>query len=140
MRQQSGANEIWKQKQPFRGKCQGCNKIGHKQFECRSATKSDGNEMAFTVQNGSKVGWLLYIGAWSHMTPAKEGFFEYEKSREAVHVCVGDGAVMSAIGRGSIRFRCNNGTSVTVNELLLIPTLDRRLLAVPKIVQRGHNV
>ena len=59
--------------------------------------------------------------------------------REAIQVRVADGAVMSAIGRGSIRFRCENGTAVTVNEVLHILTLDRRLLAVPKIVQRGHN-
>ena len=63
----------------------------------------------------------------------------YEKLREAIQVRVADGAVMSAIGRGSIRFRCENGTAVTVNEVLHILTLDRRLLAVPKIVQRGHN-
>ena len=79
-------------------------------------------------------------GASSHMTPAKEDFFEYEKLRVAIQVRVADGAVMSAIGRGSIRFRCKNGTAVTVNEVLHIPTLDRRLLAVPKIVQHGHNV
>ena len=74
------------------------------------------------------------------MTPAEEDFFEHEKLREAIQVRVADGAVMNAIGRGSIRFRCTNGTAVTVNEVLHIPTLDRRLLAVPKIVQRGYNV
>lgn len=140
MRKQRGAEESWKKKQPFRGKCHRCNKIGHKQFECRSATKNDGNEMAFTATNGLKKGWLLDSGASSHMTPAEEDFFEYEKLREAIQVRVADGAVMNAIGRGSIRFRCTNGTAVTVNEVLHIPTLDRRLLAVPKIVQRGYNV
>uniref|UniRef100_A0AAV1TC42 CCHC-type domain-containing protein n=1 Tax=Peronospora matthiolae TaxID=2874970 RepID=A0AAV1TC42_9STRA len=56
VRQQRGAEESWKKKQSFRGKCHRCNKIGHKQFECRSATKSDGNEMAFTALNGLKEG------------------------------------------------------------------------------------
>ena len=79
-------------------------------------------------------------GASSHMTPAREDFFEYEKLREAIQVRAVDGAIMSSIGQGSIRFRCKNGTAVTVNEVLCIPTLDRRLLAVHKIVQRGHNV
>lgn len=79
-------------------------------------------------------------GASSDMTPAKKDLLEYEKLREAIQVRVDDGAFMSAIGRGSIRFRCKNGTAVTVNEVLHIPTFDRRLLAVPKIVQSGHNV
>ena len=33
-----------------------------------------------------------------------------------------------------------NDTAVTVNEVLHIQTLDRRLLAVPKIVKHWHNV
>ena len=74
------------------------------------------------------------------MTPAKVNLFEYEKLREAIQVRVSDDEFMSVIGRGSIQFCCKNGTSVTVNEVLHIPMLDRRLLAVPKIVQRGHNV
>ena len=56
MRKQRGAEESWKKKQPFRGKCHRCNKIGHKQFECRSAIKSDGHKIAFTAQNGFKEG------------------------------------------------------------------------------------
>uniref|UniRef100_A0AAV1TFQ6 Retrovirus-related Pol polyprotein from transposon TNT 1-94-like beta-barrel domain-containing protein n=1 Tax=Peronospora matthiolae TaxID=2874970 RepID=A0AAV1TFQ6_9STRA len=74
------------------------------------------------------------------MTPSEEDFFEYKKLREAIQVRVADGVVMSAIGRGSIRFRCKNDTAVTVNEVLHIIRLDRRLLVVPKIVQREYNV
>ena len=74
------------------------------------------------------------------MTPAKKDFFEYEKLRKAIQIRVADGAVMRAIGRGCNRFRCKNGTAVTVTEVLPIPTLDRRLLAGPKIVQSEHNV
>ena len=59
---------------------------------------------------------------------------------KSIQVRVADGAVMSAIGRGSIRFRCKNGTAVTLNEVLHIPTLDRQLLPVLNIVERGHKV
>ena len=133
-------NNGYKKKQPFRGKCHRCNKIGHKQHECRAGNKNDGNELAFVVHDGYKEGWLMDSGASSHMTHVKEDFCEYNKLKEAVKVRIADGAAMEAIGIGSVRIRCGNGTTVTLQEVLHIPKLDRRLLAIPKIVKRGYDV
>ena len=47
--------------------------------------------MVSMAQNGIKEGWLLDSSASSHMTPAKEDFFEYEKLREVTQVRVADG-------------------------------------------------
>ena len=120
VRQQRGAGESCKKKQPFRWKCHRCNKIGHKKLECDLPSRVMKIKWHSRPKTELKEGWLLDSGTSSHITPAKEDFFEYDKLREAIQVHVADGAVMSAIGRGSIRSRCKNDTAVTVNEVLHI--------------------
>nr|CCA24320.1 putative polyprotein [Albugo laibachii Nc14] len=98
------------------------------------------NEIAFTVHDGGKQGWLLDSGASSHMTPIKKDFIEYRELKDPIEVRVADGAKLEAIGKVRVVFRCNDGTMLTVQEVLHIPALDRRLLSVPKIAQHGLNM
>ena len=74
MRQRRTTNEDYKKKKQFRGRCHRCNKVGHKNHECKIKPATDANEIAFTLHDGSKQGWLLDSGASSHITPAKEDF------------------------------------------------------------------
>ncbi|KAJ0392280.1 hypothetical protein ATCC90586_011623 [Pythium insidiosum] len=130
-----------KKKYGFKGKCHRCNKVGHKAFECRSKPReTTENETAFAAYNDQSQGWLLDSGASSHMTPSREDYVEYEKLVTPIIVKIADGASMKATGRGSVRFRCGNGEIVTVKDVLHIPTLDRRLLSIPKVTQRGLDV
>nr|CCA17489.1 putative polyprotein [Albugo laibachii Nc14] len=92
-------------------------------------------EVAFTVHDGGKQGWLLDSGASSHMTPTKEDFVEDRELKDPVEFRVADGAKLEAIV-----FRCKDGTMVIVQEVLHIPVLDRRILSVPKIAQHGLNM
>ncbi|DAZ93969.1 TPA: hypothetical protein N0F65_008698 [Lagenidium giganteum] len=126
--------------QPFRGRCHLCNKVGHKKSECPDADKKGDRGVAFMASETASSGWLLDSGASSHMTLSRGDFFKYEVLETPIDVTIADGADLKAIGRGSVRFRCGNGTTVKLLETLHIPYLHQRLLSVPKIAQRGLDV
>nr|CCA27214.1 putative polyprotein [Albugo laibachii Nc14] len=91
--------------------------VGHKQFECGTKAAKNMNEVAFTVHDGGKQGWLLDSGTSSHMTPTKEDFIEYRELKDHIDVRVADGAKMEAIGKGKFVFRCKDSKMVTVQDV-----------------------
>ncbi|KAF1336396.1 Integrase catalytic core protein, partial [Globisporangium splendens] len=124
----------------FRGKCYGCNKVGHMKKDCPDQSSNRDSEVMFMANQAETDGWLLDSGASSHMTFTKLDFQTYEVLPEPVEIIIADGATMKAIGVGNIRIKIDNGRIVTITEVLHIPQLDRRLISISKLTQRGLGV
>jgi hypothetical protein len=122
----------------FQVTCYGCGKRGHKKHECRS--KQDGDEAMFMAHATSEPeedgNWLIDSGASSHMSPYRDDFVTYQKLKKPIEVKVADGKKVTAAGRGDVRMNFD-GVETTVTNVLHIPGLDRRLLSVPKLTNRG---
>ena len=120
----------------FHGTCFACNKRGHKEAQCPN--KRHGDEMMFMASSsGGRDHWLVDSGASSHMSPYRDDFTEYHELSQDISVTIADGQAMKAIGRGCIKIKTNSGGVVTITDALHIPNLDRRLLSVPKLTERG---
>lgn len=121
----------------FRGKCYGCNKVGHMKKDCLDQRSDHDAEVMFMANQADTDGWLLDSGASSHMTFTKLDFQTYEVLPEPVEIIIANGATMKAIGVGNIKIKTDNGRIVTITDVLHIPQLDRRLISIPELTQRG---
>jgi len=66
-------------------------------------TKDD--EGAYAVpQTYNSGSWIVDSGASSHMTHTRELLVDYEEFDNPQNVCLGDGQIMEALGRGKLIF------------------------------------
>uniref|UniRef100_A0AAV1TS81 Polyprotein n=1 Tax=Peronospora matthiolae TaxID=2874970 RepID=A0AAV1TS81_9STRA len=122
----------------FQGKCFKCNKVGHMKRDCQEGT-TDGDAV-FVVSTERVNGWLIDSGATAHMTPHRSDLFEYENVNGGIEVTIADGKKLQVTGRGTVRLLGLDGKRIKMVEVLHIPGLDRRLLSVGKLADRGLNV
>ncbi|KAG2773013.1 Copia protein [Phytophthora cactorum] len=124
----------------FKGKCYNCDQIGHMKRDCPSSNVSNDEEAVFAVGKGRSAGWLIDSGATAHMTPHRDDLFEYEDLEENIEVTIADGKKIRVVGTGSVRLMGIDGKRIKMVEVLHIPGLDRRLLSVGKLAERGMSV
>ncbi|KAG3192209.1 hypothetical protein PC128_g10620 [Phytophthora cactorum] len=124
----------------FKGKCYNCDQIGHMKRDCPSSNLSNDEEAVFAVGKGRSAGWLIDSGATAHMTPHRNDLFEYEDLEENIEVTIADGKKIRVVGTGSVRLMGIDGKRIKMVEVLHIPGLDRRLLSVGKLAERGMSV
>ncbi|CAI5726240.1 unnamed protein product [Peronospora farinosa] len=74
------------------------------------------------------------------MTPHREDLFDYKNLVTSIEVTIADGKKIRVVGTGSVRLTGINGKRIRMLDVLLIPGLDRRLLSVGKLAERGLNV
>ena len=76
--------------------------------------------------------WLIYLGAYFHMTtPHGDWFCEYEMYNGG-DVSLGDDSTTKIIGCGRVKFLLKDGRIKTLNRVLHIPDLDRNLISIRK--------
>ena len=75
-------------------------KGSHVDLEC------DTDEEAFgaSTKLGDSKGWIVDSGVSSHMTPVREILVNYVEFEKPQMVCLGDGQMVEALGRGNIWF------------------------------------
>ncbi|DAZ94964.1 TPA: hypothetical protein N0F65_000059 [Lagenidium giganteum] len=124
----------------FRGKCFACGKIGRKEAECKQKKKKKQQEEETTSgQTKHRDAWLIDSGASSPMSPNRGDFIEYRELPRPITITIADGKMMNAVGRGRVRVICEDGKVVTMCDVLHVEGLDRRLLSVPKLTERGFT-
>ena len=124
----------------FKGKCFGCDQVGHMKRDYQSQRGGNGNEAVFYVGEEHLKGWLIYSGATSHMTPPCSDLFDYGTMDTNVEVTIADGKKLKVHGRGTVRLSGLNNRRIKMMDVLFIPGLDRRLLSVGQLAERGLNV
>ncbi|CEG43398.1 polyprotein [Plasmopara halstedii] len=87
-----------------------------------------------------KSDWLLDSGASSHMSPEQKDFHTHRELKEIIGVTIADSKSPHALGMGDINMRCPQGRIMKLVDALYILGLDRRLLSVAKLTQKGLTV
>ena len=74
------------------------------------------------------------------MTPHLSDLFEYEDASGGIEVAIAVEKKLQVFGRGTVLLLGLDGKWIKMVEVFHIPGLDRRLLAVGNIADRGLNV
>ncbi|XP_012481085.1 uncharacterized protein LOC105795983 [Gossypium raimondii] len=139
--------------------CQHWKKNGHVEKVCKNRSKprqyqfqqlkaearvaeesSDQEEQVFTVscaanqKKGSK-GWLLDSGCTNHMSPDATIFKPLDKTK----VKIGNGQFINAEGRGDVLICTPTGSKI-ISNVLLVPEIDRNLLSITQLLEKGYSV
>ncbi|OWZ15190.1 Integrase, catalytic core protein [Phytophthora megakarya] len=98
------------------------------------------SDAVFAVGEERLTGWLIDSGATSHMTPFREDLFAFEGMASGIEVTIADGKKLRVAGKGTVKLTGVDGKRIKMMEVLYIPGLDRRLLSMGKLAERGLAV
>ncbi|KAE8906867.1 hypothetical protein PF007_g22869 [Phytophthora fragariae] len=124
----------------FRGKCFKGNQPGHMKRDCPVRNAGGDDDAVFTVGTERLNGWLIDSGATAHMTSHRSDLLEYEALDTTMEVTIADGKKLTVAGRGTVRLHGLDQNRIKMVDVLHIPGLDRRLLSVGKLAERGLKV
>ena len=79
--------------------------------------------------------WLIDSGAYFHMTPHKEWFYEYESYNG--NFFLGNDLLMKIIGHGKVKLLLNDGRIKALPGVFHIPGLASNLISVNKMADTG---
>ena len=142
----------------FDGKCNYCQKIGHKENECRKKIKEAANiaqeeevaqeeeEQHVMVANHALYAadsniWIGDTGATSHMTNNDFGMFDCSTSNTNVYV--GNGKALKASKIGKIKLQNvidGKVTSFVLQDVLYVPELSGNLFSLTKGISNGYEL
>ncbi|GMF25738.1 unnamed protein product [Phytophthora fragariaefolia] len=108
--------------------------------ECPDPNAGNDNDAGFAVGKSRSAGWLIDSGATAHMTPHRNDLFEYKDLDSNIEVTIADGKKIRVVGTGSVRLTGIGGKRIKMIDVLYIPGLDRQLLSVSRLAERGMSV
>jgi len=102
--------------------------------------------VAAAVENQDKQqqssSWIVDSGCSMHMVKSEEGLTEIKWQKR--RVVVAGGRILEAIGvgriKGSVTTHEGKNIDISFHDVLVVPSLDRNLLSVTRIVDRGGEV
>jgi len=143
--------------------CHYCNKKGHIKPDCHkkkrdekesvlgskaanmhvavhtSASIEEINEdLAVSLYAAQKDAWMIDSGATHHITPHASDFKDYTKIKGAVHL--GDKSEVAQEGIGSVTFKSSEGYTIMLSNVLHIPSVNMRFIAVSALETKGGEV
>jgi hypothetical protein len=125
----------------FKGKCFNRGQMGHMKRDCPDPNSGNNDDDAvFAVGKSRSAGWLIDSGATAHMTPHRNDLFEYKDLDSKIEMTIADGKMIRVVGTGSVRLTGIDGTCIKMVDVLYIPGLDRQLLSVSRLADRGMSV
>ena len=91
-----------------------------------------------TLQTSEKSTWYVDSGCTSHMARDEGLFVSLDKSAKS-KVKMGNGEVVQAQGRGSVKIHTNKGTEL-VSDVLYVPSLAQNLLSVAQMLHKNYSL
>lgn len=136
----------------FTGKCNRCQKKGHKAKDCRVKLKTDGRAEANAASGGKAVAFMtgkgsqtqdeevvsfkLDSGASDHLVNVKHCFADLTKLKQPVVINVAkDDQSLISWHRGTIKGVNKEGNTVSLKDVLFVPNLRANLLSVKKMAK-----
>jgi len=139
--------------------CFFCKKKGHMKKDCKkyrawkeknekanaaTADRNNKDNLCFNTSNedDTRKSWYIDSGATSHMTNNREFFDKtFTSVEDKVTVANGKEAKITGIGSGRIKCYNENATkTITLKNVLYIPSLHSNLLSVKKITEHGFII
>ena len=127
--------------------CFKCHQLRHFQYECLKWTKEEANYAelddteelllmaTINEEANKKITWFLDSGCSNHMCGDKKAFVDL--TYEAKHfVKCGNYSRMVVVGIGSIRL-VFNGTTFLIWDVYYVPKLQKNLLSIGQLQERG---
>jgi len=139
-------------------RCFRCHEVGHYATNCprRKSKKGSGEgyegealasqfELDFTlfacmVSSMVGSGWFLDSGASFHMTGDKSLFSTLEEKDLQILIAMGNDEKYSVSGAGTIIFQRENGARLTLTDVKYVPGLERNLVSIAMLEERGYDV
>ena len=112
------------------------------EHDCKQQDDSIALNSSTTCRNRD-ICWYIDSGATKHMTFEKDlivDFYEYEQPSK---IYLRDNRAIEAFGEGKVNLSCydeSNAVELTLNKVLYVPNLSKKLLSVPAMTQMGAEV
>ena len=87
-------------------------------------------------------GWIIDSGASAHMTPFKKECINIQPTFKMIYIADGSSVICKQMGNITIQINKNNRLlgSLILEDVLIVPNLDRRLFSVNAFLSKGHNL
>ena len=76
----------------------------------------------------NKIDWVLDTSASRHFCANKELFNDFEESTDRECVYMGNSTTAVIMGKGKVKLRLTSGKTLSLNNILYIPSLRRNLI------------
>lgn len=138
--------------------CRYCKKYGHIERNCRQKQNQSGQssqrvnfaddyqvgkseEEVFMASHTSHVdgcNWYVDSACTRHMAIDENLFVTLDRS-DRTKVKLGNGALVQAQGRGSVKFPCDEGMKL-IHDVLYVPNLTQNLLSVAQLLHKNYSL
>ncbi|KAL0287062.1 UNVERIFIED_CONTAM: hypothetical protein Sangu_2708500 [Sesamum angustifolium] len=131
--------------------CYCCEKLGHKAYQCFqrkdqqkkshkppsqprpqiNLTEQEEVIAAVVVEANlmeNKTDWILDTGALKHFCSNKELFHDFQEARDGECVFMGNSTIAGVLGKGKIFLKLASGKTLTLIDVLCLPSLRRNLI------------
>src|SRR5712672_2406562 len=95
-------------------------------------------DLTVSLYAAQKDAWLIDSGATHHITPHASDFKDYTKIKGAVRL--GDKSEVAQEGIGSVTIKSSEGYTITLSNMLHVPLVNTRFIAVSALEIKGGEV
>lgn len=107
---------------------------------CPGESNGIDEDAVFAIGKNRFDEWLIDSGATSHMTPYREDLFGSDDTILGINVTIANGNKLRVLGKGIVKLAGMDGKHIRTLDIMYVTGLDRRLLSVGNLVERGLRV